>query len=109
MVYKIDIGEVNLSGASTVTLAENLTCDTFSIIEAIGQHPLILLDYLSDVVNHILPALACFRRSDNGNLRMLSCRLFTNIASIYLEKEDDATPRQPDVNALTKVFKQLNN
>ncbi|XP_002163720.3 serine/threonine-protein kinase ULK4 isoform X1 [Hydra vulgaris] len=104
MVNKIGIGEINLSGASIVTLAENLTSDVFSVVEAIGQHPLILLENISDIVNHILPMLILFRKSDDGNLRMLSCRLFTNIASIYLEKEDDATPRQTNVDILIKMI-----
>ena len=41
------------------------------------------------LVDQVLPVLAAFiRQSEDGNLRMLSLKLFADIATFYLESED---------------------
>ena len=103
---KIDSGEINLSGNATFSLAENTTSNIFSFIEAITQHPPILLDNFHDIIEHILPVLASFSKSDDGNLRILSMKLFSDIATFFMDYEpgDVVSPNQEsDSNSLFLV------
>lgn len=88
-IKQMDDGEINLSGSNTKQHAEQATSNVFSIIESITQHPPILLTNMAHVVTDILPVLASFDSSEDGNLRMLSLKLFTDISSLCLENEEE--------------------
>ena len=46
------------------------------------------------MIDYILPNLVSFNDSDNGNLRMLSWKLFSDITTLFLDKEDTETSRK---------------
>ena len=99
MVYKINLGEINLSSAAATSAtsggdikrhAQSLTTTVFSIVEAVAQHPQLLLHNQTVLVDQVLPVLATFFvQSGDGNLRMLSLKLFADISTFYLDSEDD--------------------
>ena len=74
----------------------------FSFIEAMTQHPPILLDNFFNIVTHILPVLASFYKSDDGNLRILSMKLFSDIATLFMDNEPDES--QNDEKASDALF-----
>ena len=93
LVYKIHTGEINLSTTPDAALkkhAQSLTTTAFSVVEAVAQHPQLVLQNRAVLVDQVLPVLAAFiRQSEDGNLRMLSLKLFADIATFYLESEDN--------------------
>lgn len=95
------MGEINLSGQPTRSLAEDFTNNVFSIIEAIGQHPPLLMENQNVVVNEVLPVLASFIKSEDGNIRMLCLKLFTDISTFFLESETDELTSRKDKSRLS--------
>ena len=61
----------------------------FSIIEAITQHPPLLVESQVIFVDEVLPILATFIKSDDGNIKMLCLKLFSDISTFFLEFEGD--------------------
>jgi len=104
-IQRIDSGEINLS--ATPALAEQATSNVFSIIEAMTQVPSILLQHFPDVVSNLLPVLAMFSKSGDGNLRMLSMKLFVDISTLFLDNETESdTTAQGDSESLLAVMEQ---
>lgn len=89
LIQKIHDGEINLSGQTTRSLGDSLTTTMFSIVEAITQHPPLLVESQVIFVDEVLPILATFIKSDDGNIRMLCLKLFSDISTFYLEFEGD--------------------
>lgn len=105
-IRRIDNGDINLSG--NLPLAEQATSNIFSIIEAMAQIPSILFQNFFDIVSTVLPVLASFSQSANGNLRILSMKLFVDISTLFLDNEaPEATFSQDrDSEALLSVIEQ---
>ena len=89
-INRIDVGEINISAALGLTRLDEIVRTTFSIVEAVSQHPLLLLQYRETVVCAILPSLGSFISSSSGDNRILAMKLFSDICSLYLENEECA-------------------
>ena len=86
---KIHNGDINLSGSATCNIAENLTTNIFSIIEAIAQHAALLVDNEEVFIEEVLPTLGSFIGSDDGNTRTLCLKMFTDVSIFFLESENE--------------------
>ena len=83
-----DSGHTNISGGLGPIKFEEVVRTTFSIVEAVSQHPLLLLQYRDMVIQAILPSVGAFCTSSSGDHRMLALKLFSDVASLYLENDD---------------------
>ena len=89
-IKSIDNGEMNISAALGSIRLEEVMRTAFSIVEAVSQHPLLLLQYRETVIHAILPSLGSFIASSSGDSRILAMKLFSDICSLYLENEECA-------------------
>ena len=87
-VISIDSGITSIGSAAGPDAAEDLISVVLSIAEAITQHPPILLEYHAVVTQHILPHLAALMSSSNGDTRVLSFRMFADVASLYFDNQN---------------------
>ncbi|XP_070570281.1 serine/threonine-protein kinase ULK4-like isoform X2 [Ptychodera flava] len=86
-IKSIDSGETSIEPAIGAVGTEDLINTTLSVLEAITQHPNILMDYHNAVAETVLPPLAALVTSDNGDTRTLCLRLFSEISSLFLNHE----------------------
>ena len=87
-VTSIDSGTTSIGSAAGPNAAEDLISVVLSVTEAITQHPPILLQYHAVVTEHVLPHLATLMSSSNGDTRVLSFRMFADVASLYLDNHN---------------------
>ncbi len=59
----------------------------FVIVEAIAQHPTLLLEFHPTVIDKLLPPLSQLVSSTAGDTRAQSLRLFSEMAGLYLNQE----------------------
>ncbi|XP_077997486.1 serine/threonine-protein kinase ULK4-like [Glandiceps talaboti] len=86
-IKSIDSGETSIEPAVGAVGTDDLISTTLSVLEAVTQHPNILMDYHGVVAETILPPLAELVTSDNGDTRTLCLRLFSDITSLFLNHE----------------------
>ncbi|XP_006823231.1 serine/threonine-protein kinase ULK4-like [Saccoglossus kowalevskii] len=84
----IDSGETSIESAIGAVGTDDFINTTLSIVEAVTQHPNILMEYHAVVAETILPPLAALVTSDNGDTRALCLRLFSEITSLFLTHEN---------------------
>ena len=106
-VTSIDSGSTSIGSAAGPNAAEDLISVVLSIAEAITQHPPILLEYHAVVTQHILPHLAALMSSTNGDTRVLSFRMFADVASLYLDNHN-VYNSSSDVEDMLKSTSKLN-
>lgn len=106
-VTSIDSGNTSIGSAAGPNAAEDLISVVLSIAEAITQHPPILLEYHAVVTQHILPHLAALMSSTNGDTRVLSFRMFADVASLYLDNHN-VYNSSSDVEDVLKSTSKLN-
>ena len=107
-VKSIDTGQTNINAGATGCTAEDVTSTVFSIIEAIAQHPLLLLEHCEIIVDGILPELGSFCTSPSGDNRILSLKLFSDISALYLEDDVvEKTRRDEKVNRSMKDLQEV--
>ena len=108
-VITIDSGITSIGSAAGPNAAEDLISVVLSIAEAITQHPPILLDYHSVVTQHLLPPLAALMSSSNGDTRVLSFRMFADVASLYFDNQNvySSSSNVEDVSASTKKLNEV--
>ena len=106
-VTSIDSGSTSIGSAAGPNAAEDLISVVLSIAEAITQHPPILLEYHAVVTQHILPHLAALMSSTNGDTRVLSFRMFADVASLYLDNHN-VYNSSSDVKDVLKSTSKLN-
>ena len=87
-VTSIDSGTTSIGSAAGPNATEDLISVVLSITEAVTQHPPILLQYHIVVTEHVLPHLATLMSSSNGDTRVLSFRMFADVASLYLDNHN---------------------
>ena len=88
LVNSIDSGSTSIGSAAGPNAAEDLTNVVFSIVEAVTQHPPILLQFHVVIVDQVLPPLASLISSTNGNTRVLCFKMFSDVASLYLDNQN---------------------
>ncbi|XP_022082290.1 serine/threonine-protein kinase ULK4-like isoform X3 [Acanthaster planci] len=93
-VQSLDSGDTSIEPAIGTT---DFIKTVLSILEAVAQHPCILMEYHSVIIENILPALASLVSSDNGDTRIFCLRLFAEITSLYLT-HDQLTEEHPLTN-----------
>ena len=106
-VTSVDSGSTSIGSAAGPNAAEDLISVVLSIAEAITQHPPILLEYHAVVTQHILPHLAALMSSTNGDTRVLSFRMFADVASLYLDNHN-VYNSSSDVEDVLKSTSKLN-
>ncbi|KAK3093040.1 hypothetical protein FSP39_010415 [Pinctada imbricata] len=89
-VKSIEVGDTNIESATATITPVDFTNTAMSVLEGISQHPQILADYNQVVVESVLPILAELVISQNGDIKAMSLRLFSEIASVYLSQEQFA-------------------
>jgi len=104
-VISIDSGITSIGSAAGPNAAEDLISVVLSIAEAITQHPPILLEYHAAVTQHILPHLAALMSSSNGDTRVLSFRMFADVASLYFDNQNVYSSSSKVEDALTSTSK----
>ncbi|XP_038077861.1 serine/threonine-protein kinase ULK4-like [Patiria miniata] len=103
-VQSLDSGETSIEPAIGVSGTTDFINTVLSILEAVAQHPSILMDYHSVIIENILPALASLVSSDNGDTRIFCLRLFAETTSLYLT-HDQLTEERPLTN--TKLLEEI--
>ena len=108
-VTSIDSGNTSIGSAAGPNAAEDLINVVLSIAEAITQHPPILLEYHAVVTQHILPHLAALMSSSSGDTRVLSFRMFADVASLYFDNQNvyNSSSNVEDVLASTRKLNEV--
>ncbi|XP_078620441.1 serine/threonine-protein kinase ULK4-like isoform X1 [Branchiostoma floridae x Branchiostoma japonicum] len=75
-------------GLQSPSAMEDLMHVVLSVLEALAQHPTILTQYHTVVIQKILPPLAALVSSENANTRALCLRMLSEIASLYLINDE---------------------
>nr|XP_034324271.1 serine/threonine-protein kinase ULK4 isoform X2 [Crassostrea gigas] len=108
-IKSIELGETNIEGASdklkgSISPSDFVTT-TMSVLEGISQHPQIVADFHQVILESVLPIIADLVVSQNGETRALSLRLFSEIASVYLNQEQYAGgEKKMNVAGLHKII-----
>lgn len=108
-VISIDSGSTSIGSAAGPNAAEDLISVVLSIAEAITQHPPILLQYHAVVTQHILPHLAALMSSSSGDTRVLSFRMFADVASLYFDNQNvyNSSSNVQDVLTSTRKLNEV--
>ncbi|XP_015212512.2 serine/threonine-protein kinase ULK4 isoform X1 [Lepisosteus oculatus] len=83
----IDSCETSLDSAVGQAASEDLFRSTLSALEAVTQHPALLTQYHSTVVDSILPPLASLAVSRNAEWRVCSLRVLSEITLLLVNHE----------------------
>ncbi|MBN3325920.1 ULK4 kinase, partial [Atractosteus spatula] len=83
----IDSCETSLDSAVGQAASEDLFRNTLSALEAVTQHPALLTQYHSTVVDSILPPLASLAVSRNAEWRICSLRVLSEITLLLVNHE----------------------
>ena len=86
-VASIDKGTTNIGSIPRQAATDNLTNIVLSIIEAVAQHPSLLLQYRGLVIESVLPHLAALTSSNEGDVRMFCFKMFADVAAMFLDGE----------------------
>ena len=86
-VASIERGTTSISTTPRQVPGENLTNIVLSIIEAVAQHPSLLLKYRGLVIESIMPQLAVLTSSNEGDVRMFCFKMFADVAAMFLDSE----------------------
>ncbi|XP_078395721.1 serine/threonine-protein kinase ULK4 [Cetorhinus maximus] len=86
-IKSIDSGETNLESAVGQTGSEELIRIVFSSWEAITQHPMLLTNHHSTIVDCILPPLVSLVLSQNVEWRIFSLRLLSETTFLVANHE----------------------
>eukprot|EP00058_Branchiostoma_floridae_P012973 XP_002598461.1 hypothetical protein BRAFLDRAFT_230861 [Branchiostoma floridae] len=84
----LDSGTTSIESALGPSAMEDLMHVVLSVLEALAQHPTILTQYHTVVIQKILPPLAALVSSENANTRALCLRMLSEIASLYLINDE---------------------
>ncbi|XP_048734641.2 serine/threonine-protein kinase ULK4-like isoform X2 [Ostrea edulis] len=104
-IRSIESGETNIEGASGAITPSEFVTTTMSVLEGLSQHPQIIADYHQVTLENILPIIADLVLSQNGETRALSLRMFSEIASVYLNQEQYAGgEKKMNVAGLHKII-----
>eukprot|EP00794_Sanderia_malayensis_P019293 gene19293-21217_t len=87
-VQTVDAGQTNLASSTGGNISEDITRTVFSIVEAIAQHPLLLLEYREVFITSILTHLSLFSHSSSGDNRMWATKIFSDASALYFENDD---------------------
>ncbi|XP_054848125.1 serine/threonine-protein kinase ULK4 [Eublepharis macularius] len=102
-IRSIDSGETNLCGAIGQTASEELIKTALSALEAIIQHPALLMLYCSTVMDYILPPLVSLISSQNVEWRLFSLRLLSETTSLLVSHEVMAEEKE-NLNSNNKLL-----
>ncbi|XP_068693987.1 serine/threonine-protein kinase ULK4-like [Montipora foliosa] len=110
-IISIESGTTSIGSAAGPNAAEDLTSVVLSITEAVTQHPPILLEYHAVVTEHVLPHLAALISSSNGDKRVLSFRMFADVASLYFDNHNfnSSSSKLEDVLSSTSKLNEVIN
>ncbi|XP_078085432.1 serine/threonine-protein kinase ULK4 [Mustelus asterias] len=86
-IKSIDSGETNIESAVGQTGSEELIRIVFSAWEAITQHPVLLTNQHSTIIDCILPPLVSLVLSQNVEWRIFSLRLLSETTSLVANPE----------------------
>ena len=87
-VKSIDAGTTCIGSAvGAAPGADELTNVVLSIVEAVAQHPALVLQHRALVVASVLPQLAAMTSSRGGDVRMFCFKMFADVASMLLDSE----------------------
>ncbi|KAI1885690.1 hypothetical protein AGOR_G00206410 [Albula goreensis] len=103
-IVSIDSCGTNLERAVGQTVSEDLIRNALSAVEAITQHPSLLMPHHSAVVDAILPPLASLALSKNVEWRILSLRVLSEITLLLLSQEDVEEGRACTSNRLLSII-----
>ena len=108
-VISIDSGSTSIGSAAGPNATEDLISVVLSVAEAITQHPPILLEYHAVVTQHILPHLAALMSSASGDTRVLSFRMFADVASLYFDNQNvyNSSSNVEDVLTSTRKLNEV--
>ncbi|XP_030856242.1 serine/threonine-protein kinase ULK4 [Strongylocentrotus purpuratus] len=87
-VKSMDCGETNIEPAIGMLGIVEFNNIVLSILEAVTQHPSILMEHHVEVIDSILNPLAALVASRNDETRMFCVRLFAEIMCLYLNHDN---------------------
>ncbi|XP_013396898.1 serine/threonine-protein kinase ULK4 [Lingula anatina] len=105
-VKSIDAGETNIEPATGPAGTEEFTNTVLSILEAISQHPGLTTQFSGPVIEKILPALGAFISSQNGNTRAMCLRLFSDLATTFLNEEQFEVSHRASTKLLQHIIRE---
>ncbi|GCB70852.1 hypothetical protein scyTo_0001391, partial [Scyliorhinus torazame] len=100
----IDSGETNIESAVGQTGSEEFIRIVFSAWEAITQHPLLLTNHHSTIVDCILPPLVSLVLSQNVEWRIFSLRLLSETTSLVANHEALIGEKEESLTANSKLL-----
>ncbi|XP_072507524.1 serine/threonine-protein kinase ULK4 isoform X3 [Notamacropus eugenii] len=103
-INSIDSGETNIDGAIGPTASEELIKITLLAFEAVTQHPGLLTQFRSTVVDYILPPLVSLVQSQNVEWRLFSLRLLSETTSLLVSLEVVVEEKEEDQDSNTKLL-----
>ncbi|XP_074051981.1 serine/threonine-protein kinase ULK4 isoform X1 [Macrotis lagotis] len=101
-IKSIDSGETNIDGAIGPTASEELIKITLLAFEAVTQHPALLTNFRSTVVDYILPPLVSLVQSQNVEWRLFSLRLLSESTSLLVSHE--VVKEEEELNSNSKLL-----
>ncbi|XP_052814405.1 serine/threonine-protein kinase ULK4-like isoform X2 [Mya arenaria] len=103
-VKKIENGETNIDSTNGVITSSEFVNTVMSVVEGITQHPTLLMEQGIVVMENILPTLAELVVSQNGDTRVLSLSLFSEMATVFLTQDAVATTAKIDTKKLHAII-----
>lgn len=103
-VRRIESGETNIEASNGVITVSEFVNTVMSIVEGISQHPTLLMDHGMVVMETILPTMAELVTSQNGDTRVLSLSLFSEMATVFLTQDSVATTGKVDTKKLHTII-----
>ncbi|XP_038652527.1 serine/threonine-protein kinase ULK4 [Scyliorhinus canicula] len=100
----IDSGETNIESAVGQTGSEEFIRIVFSAWEAISQHPLLLTNHHSTIVDCILPPLVSLVLSQNVEWRIFSLRLLSETTSLVANHEALRGEKEENLTTNSKLL-----
>ncbi|XP_072174268.1 serine/threonine-protein kinase ULK4-like [Diadema setosum] len=87
-VQSMDSGETNIEPAVGMLAIVEFNNVILSILEAVAQHPALLMEHHVEVIDSILNPLAALVASRNDETRMFCVRLFAEIMCLFLNHDN---------------------
>ncbi|XP_052237565.1 serine/threonine-protein kinase ULK4-like isoform X3 [Dreissena polymorpha] len=103
-VKSIENGDTNIEATSGLITVGEFVNTVMSVVEGISQHPTLLMEHGAVVMATVLPTLAELVVSQNGDTRVLSLSLFSEMATVFLTQESVTTVAKVDTKKLHSII-----
>ncbi|XP_043920668.1 serine/threonine-protein kinase ULK4 [Protopterus annectens] len=103
-VKSVDSGDINLENAVGQAASEEFIRTSLSVFEAVTQHPVLLTQNCTTVVDCILPPLVALALSQNVEWRIFSLRLLSETTSLLVSHDAIAEETRENLDINSKLL-----